>query len=97
MHFIKSKAFILFICLFIHVFLLNLVYVSHYGVQFYWQENTTVESITLHFLTAFLAAIFYVAISGIRKIKEAKFSLISDKIWVILSLILAGLIGFMMI
>lgn len=97
MQFFKNKPLLLFICLFVHAFILNLVYVNHYGLQFYWDNNTTLESIGIHFITASLATIFYVFITQLRKLKNNNLNVISDKIWVILSLILLALIGILML
>ncbi|WP_085300627.1 hypothetical protein [Cognaticolwellia mytili] len=93
----QYKMALLFLALWAHVSLLNLFYVNYKGPVFLWQENSEPLTIQVHFLIALLATGFYLAISKLRQIDSDKKVRITDKFWLVCSLVLVLSIGFLLI
>lgn len=60
---LNREFFSLCSCLFLHVFFLNLFYVSqHSGLVIHWQESLSLKSLTVFVFTATVSGLFYVAL-----------------------------------
>lgn len=85
----KSKQyFAVFLLLWLHVTVLDLFYVTTTSIVFLWQENFAPLTLLVHFLTALVAVIFYIGISEYRAYLAALNRSMSNKFWLISSLIL---------
>lgn len=62
----KNKSVQLFFVLWLHISLLNLFFVNYQGVVFLWQENSEINTLITHFISALSAALFYIAVTKIR-------------------------------
>lgn len=93
----KSKIFYLFIVLLVHVSLLDLFFVTHSGPVFLLDKNSELKTILTHLLIAILSVGFYVLLTKYRAhVQEVSFR-VSDITWVVWSVILILLIGFILI
>lgn len=93
----KTKVLLLFLVLWLHISLFDLFYVSYSGPVFYWDENLRGETILVHFLLAFISALFYFLIGLIRVKYQARKIKITDKFWLISSIFMVISIGYFMI
>ncbi len=89
----RYKIALLFIALWAHVSLLNLFFVSYTGPVFLWQENSEPLTIQVHFLIALLTTLFYLSVSKIRQVNAIKTVKVTDKFWLVCSVVLLLSIG----
>ncbi|QBY03878.1 hypothetical protein E2K93_05555 [Thalassotalea sp. HSM 43] len=54
--------------LFIHISLLNLFFVSYYGVVFLWEQNLRISTLLLHIFTVLSACVMLLIINYFYKI-----------------------------
>ena len=62
----QYKITLLFLALWAHVSLLNLIYVNYSGPVFLWEKNTELLTIFVHILIAGISTGFYIVVSKIR-------------------------------
>lgn len=91
----RYKIALLFIALWAHVSLLNLFFVSYTGPVFLWQENSEPLTIQVHFLIALFTTLFYLSVSKIRQVNAIKTVKVTDKFWLVCSVVLLLSIGFL--
>jgi hypothetical protein len=93
---LENKTTQLFFVLWLHISLLNLFFVTKGGFVFLWKQNGELNTLLTHFITALVAALFYFAITKIRiGLSEKKINF-NNNIFVIGSLIMLALIGFVL-
>jgi hypothetical protein len=63
---LTNKATQLFFVLWLHISLLNLFFVNKRGIVFLWQQNSEINTLLIHFITALIAALIYIAVTKIR-------------------------------
>ncbi|MDO6426165.1 hypothetical protein Q4489_04035 [Thalassotalea sp. 1_MG-2023] len=80
------------LCLFLHVFLFNLVMVNSNGLHFYWQENLNHKALFVYFLTALSGGSVYFITGHIRKLVAQKENTNFDHVWPILSVLVLSLL-----
>jgi hypothetical protein len=93
---LKNKTTQLFFVLWLHISLLNLFFVNKGGFVFLWKQNGELNTLLTHFCTAFIATLFYMAITRIRiGLAGKKFSL-GNNVFVFGSVVMVGLIVFIL-
>ena len=93
-HWLKNKTTQLFFVLWLHISLLNLFFVNKRGIVFLWQNNSELNTLLTHFVTALTATLFYIAIIKIRlRLAEKKLTL-GNNVFVFGSAVMLALIGF---
>ncbi|WP_189378544.1 hypothetical protein [Thalassotalea profundi] len=91
----KSKQYLsVFFLLWLHVTVLDLFYVTTSKIVFLWQENFAPLTLLVHFLTALVAVLFYIGISELRAYCGITKRSMSDKFWLISSLVLMAFISY---
>ncbi|MBA6346825.1 MULTISPECIES: hypothetical protein [unclassified Colwellia] len=91
---LTNKATQLFFVLWLHISLLNLFFVNKRGVVFLWQQNSELNTLLTHFITALIAAIIYIAITKIRIGLAEKKLTMGNNVFVVGSVVMVLLIGF---
>lgn len=91
---LTNKATQLFFVLWLHISLLNLFFVNKRGVVFLWQQNSELNTLLTHFITALIAALIYIAITKIRIGLAEKKLTMGNNIFVVGSVVMVLLIGF---
>jgi hypothetical protein len=93
---LKNKTTQLFFVLWFHISLLNLFFVNKNGFVFLWKQNGEINTLLTHFFTALIATLLYFVISKIRVgLAEKKLSF-SHNFFVVGSIIMIILIGFIL-
>jgi hypothetical protein len=93
----QYKMTLLFFVLWAHVSLLNLFFVNYSGPVFLWEENSQLLTIQTHFLIALMTTAFFLGITKLRQINRHKSFKITDKIWLVCSVLLIASIVFVLI
>lgn len=93
----KSKTFILFIVLLVHVTLLDFFFVTHQGPVFLFDKNSELKTIVTHLLIVLASVGFYVLLTKYREHYRKTTFRVSEITWVIWSVILIFSIGFVLI
>ncbi|TWX55287.1 hypothetical protein [Colwellia hornerae] len=93
---LTNKATQLFFVLWLHISLLNLFFVNKRGVVFLWQQNSELNTLLTHFITALIATLIYLAITKIRIALAEKKLTVSHNVFVVGSVVILVLIGFML-
>lgn len=89
----KQLAFV-FLSLWFHVSLLDLMLVNFKGPVFLWKDNITLDAIVTHFLIAFISTLVVYALTRLSdKMKQSRVN-VSERIWAVCSLLLVLSIGF---
>ncbi|MBA6380219.1 MULTISPECIES: hypothetical protein [unclassified Colwellia] len=91
---LTNKATQLFFVLWLHISLLNLFFVNKRGVVFLWQQNSELNTLLTHFITALIAALIYIAITKIRIGLAEKKLTMGNNVFVVGSVVMVLLIGF---
>lgn len=91
---LTNKATQLFFVLWLHISLLNLFFVNKRGIVFLWQQNSELNTLLTHFITALIAAIIYIAITKIRIGLAGKKLTVGNNVFVVGSVVMVLLIGF---
>ncbi|MEH6597351.1 MAG: hypothetical protein V7736_17605 [Colwellia polaris] len=93
----QYKMALLFVVLWAHVSLLNLFFVNYSGPVFLWEQNAQLITIQTHFLIALITTLFFLMVSKCREFNRNKKVKISDKIWLLCSILLIASITFVLI
>lgn len=93
----QYKIALLFVVLWAHVSLLNLFFVNYSGPVFLWEQNAQLITIQTHFLIALITTLFFLIVSKLREFNRNKKVKISDKIWLLCSILLIVSITFVLI
>ena len=93
----QYKMVLLFFILWAHVSLLNLFFVNYSGPVFLWEQNSQLLTIQTHFFIALITAVFFLLVTKLRMINRHKKVKISDKIWLLCSILLLASITFLII
>jgi hypothetical protein len=93
----QYKMVLLFFILWAHVSLLNLFFVNYSGPVFLWEQNSQLLTIQTHFFIALITTVFFVLVTKLRMINRHKKVKISDKIWLLCSILLLASITFLII
>ena len=88
---------LLFFILWAHVSLLNLFFVNYSGPVFLWEQNSQLLTIQTHFFIALITTVFFLLVTKLRMINRHKKVKISDKIWLLCSILLLASITFLII
>jgi hypothetical protein len=91
---LTNKATQLFFVLWLHISLLNLFFVNKRGIVFLWQQNSEINTLLIHFITALIAALIYIAVTKIRIGLAEKKLTMGNHFFVVGSVIMVLLIGF---
>lgn len=91
---LTNKATQLFFVLWLHISLLNLFFVNKRGVVFLWQQNSELNTLLTHFITALIAALIYIGITKIRIALADKKLTIGNNVFMVGSVVMVLLIGF---
>jgi hypothetical protein len=94
---LKNKATQLFLVLWLHISLLNLFFVNLRGFVFLWQENSELNTLATHFITALAGTLFYIIVTKIRMHLTDKKLSVGNNVFVFGSVIMLALIGFVLI
>ncbi len=89
----QRKALLFFFIIWTHISLLDLFYVSHSGLVFFWQENSQVVTLLTHLFIALFTIGFYGFFHHLRFEYQMKGRIIRDPIWMLCSVCLALTIG----
>lgn len=92
----KYRAYILFIILFVHFSLMDLFFVTTTKTVFLWEENARLETIATHFIAALLGSACYQVVTKFRSIDAKRGGIINDRTWFFCSIVLIGLIAYIM-
>ncbi|MFT5635570.1 MAG: putative membrane protein YiaA [Cognaticolwellia sp.] len=92
----QYKMILLFFVLWAHVSLLNLFYVNYSGPVFLWEQNSQLHTIQTHFFIALITTMFFLAITKLRPMNKNKKVKITDKIWLVCSMLLIASILFLL-
>ncbi|MFT6248716.1 MAG: hypothetical protein ACJAUY_002325 [Cognaticolwellia sp.] len=93
----QYKMVLLFFILWAHVSLLNLFFVNYSGPVFLWEQNSQFLTIQTHFFIALITTVFFLLVTKLRMINRHKKVKISDKIWLLCSILLLASITFLII
>jgi len=93
---LKNKTTQLFFVLWLHISLLNLFFVNKGGFVFLWKQNGELNTLLTHFCTAFIATLFYMAITRIRIGLAGKKVSLGNNVFVFGSVVMVGLIVFIL-
>ncbi|AWB56442.1 hypothetical protein DBO93_01900 [Colwellia sp. Arc7-D] len=93
----QYKMVLLFFILWAHVSLLNLFFVNYSGPVFLWEQNSQLLTIQTHFFIALITTVFFLLVTKLRMINRHKKVKISDKIWLLCSILLLASITFLII
>jgi len=93
----KNKVLLLFLVLWLHISLFDLFYVSYSGPVFYWDENLRSETVIVHLSLAVISALFYFMLSVVSDKYQAKKIKITDKFWLISSILMVISIGYFIV
>ena len=91
---LTNKATQLFFVLWLHISLLNLFFVNKRGIVFLWQQNSEINTLLIHFITALIAALIYIAVTKIRIGLAEKKLTMGNNVFVVGSVVMVLLIGF---
>jgi hypothetical protein len=91
---LTNKATQLFFVLWLHISLLNLFFVNKRGIVFLWQQNSELNTLLTHFITALIAALIYIAVTKIRIGLAEKKLTMGNHFFVVGSVVMVLLIGF---
>ncbi|MBA6337898.1 hypothetical protein H4J57_11885 [Colwellia sp. BRX8-7] len=91
---LTNKATQLFFVLWLHISLLNLFFVNKRGIVFLWQQNSEINTLLIHFITALIAALIYIAVTKIRIGLAEKKLTMGNHFFVVGSVVMVLLIGF---
>jgi hypothetical protein len=91
---LTNKATQLFFVLWLHISLLNLFFVNKRGIVFLWQQNSELNTLLTHFITALIAALIYIAVTKIRIGLAEKKLMMDNHFFVVGSVVMVLLIGF---
>jgi hypothetical protein len=91
---LTNKATQLFFVLWLHISLLNLFFVNKRGIVFLWQQNSELNTLLIHFITALIAALIYIAVTKIRIGLAEKKLTMGNHFFVVGSVVMVLLIGF---
>lgn len=93
----KSKTFLLFIVLLLHITLLDLVMVTYSGATLLIDKNIELKTILTHlFITSISVGFYFLLNQSVKLYKSSKIET-SDLMWWICSIILVAVIGFILI
>jgi len=70
----RHRLKLLFVCVWLHISLLDLFYVTYRGPVFLWQENTELLTIVVHIAIALITVAFYWLITTLFSKITARFS-----------------------
>jgi hypothetical protein len=89
----KNKTTQLFFVLWFHISLLNLFFVNRNGPVFLWQENSELNTLVTHFVTALTAVLFYIIVTKARdRLSKGKLTL-GNNFFILGTLFMLALIG----
>ncbi|AOW76943.1 hypothetical protein A3Q34_08775 [Colwellia sp. PAMC 20917] len=91
---LTNKATQLFFVLWLHISLLNLFFVNKRGIVFLWQQNSELNTLLTHFITALIAALIYIVVTKIRIGLAEKKLTMGNHFFVVGSVVMVLLIGF---
>lgn len=92
-----KQASILAVCLFIHVFVLNLVVVNSGSFHFYLAESTTTKAILTHIAIAIAGALMFVIAIRVREALKHQAYTLSDRVWFLLAIAMMAALGLLLL
>lgn len=92
-----KQAGIIALCLFVHVFVLNLVVVNSGSLHFYIEENTTLKAILTHMATAALGALMFITLIRGRELLKRKTVFLSDRVWFFMAIAMMAALGLLLL
>ncbi|MEW6989059.1 hypothetical protein AADZ91_00105 [Colwelliaceae bacterium 6441] len=92
----KTQAILLALCLFAHVLILNLFYVTPKGLVFYWEENFNIKALLVYLCIALISTGFYLLLTRGRIAHYEGRLKVGEKVWSVFSVLLLIIIGYLL-